>query len=399
MRHPALPALALAFLALGASAARAGEGNGPVRVIVGFHAEPDPAVFPGHGGHADLVLGSAHAVSGVLPAAALADVQALPGVAYVVEDAVAQSVGKGNGNPPPPPPPQSTPWGVDRIGAPLSWYQSTGQGIRVAVTDTGIDNDHPDFKDAQGASRVVLGPNFANPAKNSEDDNDHGTHVAGTIGASHDAIGVVGVAPTCTPVAVKVLDRRGSGYYSWIIAGIDWAAANDCQVINLSLGGTADVAALQDACDNAVAAGVVVVAAAGNSGNGTPNYPGAYASVICVAATDASDQHASFSTYGPQVDLAAPGVGVLSTVRGGSYATWNGTSMATPHVAGSAVLALASGRYTDGNFSGHINDEVRTALEATADDVNAATLPGLDDELGHGLVDAEEAATGTQTLP
>ena len=395
MRHSTLPALVLSFLALGVSAARAGEGNGPVRVIVGFHAEAEPAVFASHGGRSDLVLTSAHAVSGVLPAAALADVQALPGVAYVVEDAVAQVVGR----PASSQPPQSTPWGIQRIGADLSWYQSTGQGIRVAVVDTGIDAAHPDFRDAQGVSRVVLGYNFVNPAKAAKDDNNHGTHVSGTIGASNNAIGVVGVAPGCTPVAVKVVDRNGSAYYSWIIAGIDWAAANDCQVINMSLGGTADVAALRDACDNAVAAGVVVVAASGNSGNSTPNYPAAYASVLCIAATDTLDRLASFSSYGAHVDLAAPGVGVLSTVRGGGYATWSGTSMAAPHASGAAALVLASGRYTDVNLDGHVNDEARAALEATADDVNAGTLPGQDDALGHGLLDAEEATTGTQTLP
>ena len=395
-------ALCVLCLGLGISAVQAGEGNGhDVRVIIGFHAGADPSVFERHGGHAGSLLASAHAASGTLPSAACGQVQALPEVAYVVEDGVAEALGKpsGSSSPAPSQPPQSMPWGIHRIGADMSWSQSTGQGIRVAVVDTGIDNAHPDFKNAAGVSRVVLGKTFVSGTKSAKDDNDHGTHVTGTIGASNNAIGVVGVAPACTPVAVKVLDRNGSGYYSWIISGIDWAVANNCQVISMSLGGTSDVPALKDACDNAVAAGVVVVAAAGDSGDSVPSYPGAYPSVICVSAVDSLDQLASFSTFGSQVDLAAPGVGVLSTVRGGGYATWAGTSMATPHVSGAAVLCLASGRYPDANLNGRVNDEIRAGLEGTADDVNAASSPGADAYLGFGLVDAEEAVTGVQTLP
>lgn len=379
MQSPIRPALILGALLLAAPAARGAEN---IRVIVRFHGEADASVFARHGGQSDLVLATARAVAGTLPAAAVAKVEGLAEVASVMEDGIVEAQGRVE----PTQPSQSIPWGVSRIGADRTG-PVRGRGVRVAVVDTGIDDTHPDFRDASGASRVVLGPCFAKGARTSRDDHNHGTHVAGILGASDNAIGVVGVAPECTPVAVKVLNRKGSGYDSAIIAGIDWAAANGCQVINLSLGGTTDNPLLREACDRAAAAGVLVVSGAGNSGDATPSYPGAYASVVCVAATDANDQKAYFSSTGLHVDLAAPGLGILSTVLDGGYAVSSGTSMATPHVAGSAALAIASGRYADAAA-------VRAALEATADDLNALTDPGRDDFLGSGLVDAEEAVTG-----
>ena len=163
------------------------------------------------------------------------------------------------------------------------------------------------------------------------------------------------------------------------------------QVINMSLGTSSDVQSLHDAVDAAYAAGIVLVAAAGNSGDTDPDndviYPARYASVIAVAATDDTDTRAFWSSDGPEVELAAPGVVIYSTWKGGEYDTKSGTSMASPHVAGTVALLLAAN-------PGLTPDEVRTTLQTTADDIGAQ---GFDNYYGHGLVDAEEAVTGTET--
>jgi len=363
-----------------------------IRVIVGFHGAPDSAVFNSHGGNPRRLLVSANAIAGTLPGRAIGRVKRIANVAYVVEDVIVTAVkgkppGKGGGGKDDgTPAPQEFPWGIDRIDSELAWNESRGAGVRVAIVDTGIDLDHPDL-----TPRVVDGANFVNSKKSADDDNGHGTHVAGVVGASDNTLGVVGVAPLATLLAVKVLDRNGSGWLSAVLAGIDWAAANGAQVINLSLGTSSDIQVFEDTVDSAVSSGVVVVAAAGNSalsGN-SASYPGAYDSVIGVGATDSTDARASFSTFGPQLDLAAPGVDIKSTWKKGGYNTISGTSMSSPHVAGAAALAIGTGIYGD-------NAAVRAALESTADDLGPA---GRDDEFGHGLVDAEEVVTGTQTNP
>lgn len=207
------------------------------------------------------------------------------------------------------------------------------------------------------------------------DDNGHGIHVAGIIGAIANTIGVVGVAPACRLLAVKVLDRRGSGYVSWIIAGLDWCISNGAQVVNMSLGTNVDVPSLKEACDTAAAAGLKLFAAAGNDG-GPVSYPAAYSSVMAVAATDRYDERPWWSNYGPELFISAPGVDIYSTYKRGGYATMSGTSMAAPHVAGTLALNL------------------NADLAATADNI------GLEEKwdplTGWGLVDAEEAATGQQ---
>lgn len=388
-------ALSIAALLLSAATALAQE----VRVIVIFHDAPDEDVITNRGGKVALRSDRSRMIAAHVPAHKVAEIAADEGVASVVEDcearipvdADARPDGAGNGGGGQQQPAEVTPWGIDRIDAPAAWGTSTGLGVRIAIVDTGIKNDHADFKNSGGSSRVILGPNFVNPSRTSKDDNGHGTHVAGTAGASDNTIGVVGVAPDCTLVAVKVLDRQGNGFISGVIAGIDWAADN-ADVINISLGTLSDVQALEDSVDAAVAQGVVVVAAGGNEGEigNPPLYPGAYASVIAVAATNISDGVPAFSTRGSYVDIAAPGVSILSTWKDGSYATISGTSMASPHVAGAAALLVGPGVSVSA---------IRAALESTADDINSASLPGADIVIGNGLLDVEEAVTGTQTLP
>jgi subtilisin family serine protease len=371
-----------------------------LRVVVVFNSASDDSLIKQHGGKILLRVSSLNMVVANIAPCKLIHVASDPGVLRVYEDVPVSILQMGKSGKPPKEssPPQSLPWGVDRIDAELSWSTAVGTGVKLGIIDTGIDPEHPDFMDASGESRVVLGPTYVNGTKTSKDDNGHGTHVAGTAGASNNSIGVVGVAPECTLYAIKVLNRKGFGWLSDVVAGINWATQNGMQVINLSLGTTSDYQELKDAVDSAVAEGVVVCAAAGNNGDGSnsPVYPAAYPSVIAIGATDPFDQRADFSTYGPQLDLAAPGVDIYSTWKGGEYKTASGTSMATPHVAGTAALVLSRG-VEDANGDGRINDEVRTILQTTADDVNGSTSPGWDEELGYGLVDAEESTTGIQT--
>ncbi len=239
-------------------------------------------------------------------------------------------------------------WGAGRVQAPAAWATCEtekkktceGAGVKVAVIDTGIDYTHPELagKVDGGYSAITK---TSNPA-DYRDDQGHGTHVAGTIAAKKDGKGVVGVAPQARLYAVKVLDADGSGNLSDVIEGIVWAAVNKMDVANMSLGAPIDSEAMKRAVRFARGSGVVIVAAAGNSG-GSVGFPGAYEDVIAVAASDSKDKLAQFSSRGPEVDLIAPGVDILSSRLGGGFASYSGTSMAAPHVAGLAAISVAQG--------------------------------------------------------
>ncbi|UCD53440.1 MAG: S8 family peptidase, partial [Phycisphaerales bacterium] len=240
---------------------------------------------------------------------------------------------------------------------------ATGAGIGVAILDTGIDGSHPDLD-----GNYAGGWDFVNDDADPSDDHYHGTHCAGIVAAEKDGTGVVGVAPEADLCALKVLSSSGSGYTSDIIAAIQWCVNNDVDVISMSLGSDYSNTAFEDACQAAYNAGIVLVAAAGNdysrrgrSELDTVDYPGAYGSVIAVAATDSSKTKASFSSAGPDVELAAPGVSIKSTIPG-DYGVLSGTSMACPHVAGVVALVLEAN-------PGMSNGAVRQLLRDTADDL------------------------------
>jgi len=279
-------------------------------------------------------------------------------------------------------------WGVKHIGAGTVHADNKGTGVKVAIIDTGIDYTHSDLD-----ANYKDGYDYVNDDTDPIDDNGHGTHCAGIVAAEDNEEGVVGVAPEAHLYAVKVLDSSGSGSLSDVIAGIQWSKNEGMQVISMSLGTNTDYRPLHDACDAAYAEGIVVVAAAGN--DGTPpgkgdnvDYPGAYSSVIAVAAAGNNDERARWSSTGPAVELSAPGVSIYSTYPEG-YATKSGTSMACPHVSGTAALVIAS----DSSLS---NDEVRLRLQKTADDLGAT---GKDNQYGYGLVNADEAASQPDTTP
>ena len=273
------------------------------------------------------------------------DLQFSPDIELFGVPSDVSALGKPGGNVPPPV--QSIPWGISRIGAREANLINKGAGVKVCVVDSGIDKTHPDL-----AANLVGGRNYVVikgriSADNWNDDNGHGSHVAGTIAAIENTIGVVGVAPEAKLYAVKALDSRGSGYLSDVADGITECVRAGAKVINLSLGANGDPEAaspLRTAILNAQTAGVIVVVAAGNEGQDSRNtIPAGYPSVIAVSALNSSDQFASWSNFGlDENDFAAPGVSIQSTWKGGGYNTISGTSMASPHVAGAAALHLSA---------------------------------------------------------
>jgi subtilisin family serine protease len=300
----------------------------------------------------------AHALNGFaasLGPAQLAALRADPRVVSIEQDQLVSIAG------------QETPTGIRRIFAPengnidIDGVDDWRVDVDVAVIDTGIDATHPDLNVFRSTNCSGGSPLKMSCGSGGADDNGHGTHVAGTIGALDNGIGVVGVAPGARLWAVKVLNSSGSGYMSWIVAGIDYVAANSAsiEVANMSLGCECSSAALDAAISNAVSQGVVFVVAAGNNGNDASTFsPANHPDVVTVSAladfngqpgggaastcrTDQDDTLADFSNWGATVEIAAPGVCILSTVPGGGYATYSGTSMASPHAAGAAAL-LAS---------------------------------------------------------
>ncbi|KAI9001618.1 peptidase S8/S53 domain-containing protein [Gaertneriomyces semiglobifer] len=275
--------------------------------------------------------------SAKLPGTAVKALMDDPNVAYIEEDKIV-TILDSQKNPPS--------WGLQRISTrklPLSktydYPSSAGEGVDAYIVDTGIDVDHPEFE-----GRAVLGKTFTQDGD--LDGNGHGTHVAGTIGSKS-----YGVAKKVNLIAVKVLDARGSGTISDVIAGIEFVATTAPRtgrksVANMSLGGGASTT-LDRAVQAAIRAGVTFAIAAGNSaGDACKVSPGRVPEAITVAASDNSDRIASFSEKGPCVDIIAPGVDITSTWTNGRVNTISGTSMATPHVAGVVALALAEGNFT-----------------------------------------------------
>ncbi len=321
-----------------------------------------------------------HALKGfsaTIPAGRLNAVRGDPRVAFVSEDREVHTFA------------QTLPTGIDRVNADLN-LTNKGTGIGVAVIDTGIDLTHPDL-----AANIVANTSCVRGKKNGNDDNGHGTHVAGTIAAIQNSSGVVGIAPEAKLVAVKVLNAQGSGTWSSIICGIDWVTANaskyNIKVANMSLGGggssdnncgNTNGDALHKAICKSRDAGITYVVAAGNDGNNASNFvPAAYDdAVITVSAladsdgksgglgaatgNGADDTFAGFSNYGSIVDIGAPGVNIYSTWKGGSYNTISGTSMATPHVTGAAALYVKS-------HPGSSWTQIRDGLKAAGEALNA----------------------------
>ncbi|MGB2808387.1 MAG: S8 family serine peptidase, partial [Sedimentisphaerales bacterium] len=367
---------------------KGGPPDGLVKVLIGFKEKPgaaQQAMVKGVGGKIKYTYHIVDAIAASIPQKAIDALKKNPNVRYVELDGQVYALVEELENS----------WGVEHIGAGDVHASNMGSGVKVAIIDTGIDYTHEDL-DYNYKGGIDIGDVDGDPMDDSAIAG-HGTHVAGIVAAQANGIGVIGVAPEAHLYAVKVFDSDGIAYDSDVIAGIEWCIVGPdgepdtgdelgIQVINMSIGRSGSSESLKDACDVAYAAEVVLVAAAGNNGNPPGKgdniiYPAAYDSVIAVAATNQDDERARWSSTGPDLELAAPGVSIYSTYIGGGYATMSGTSMASPHVAGVAALVIASGT------SGVV--EVRAKLQDTADDLGEA---GWDSKYGYGLVDADEAA-------
>lgn len=335
---------------------------------------------------------------GTAAAAALAAYRASPLVEFAEQDAYAYASAVPND------PSYASQWHYPQINLPAAWNVTTGSPVIVAVLDTGDRTDHPDRGNFVQGFDYAANPDDSSPTDpgcgSDPTEQSHGTHVAGTIAAlTNNGVGVAGVnwagASGTRIMAVRVLDGCGSGLYSDLASGITYAADHGARVINMSLGGSPDSVTVDNAISYARGLGVTIVAAAGNSGCTPPStvlYPARNPNVIAVSATTNTNALATYSSCGPEVDVAAPGgsssAGVLSTTwspsGGHVYASFQGTSMATPHVSGVAALIIAAGTATT-------PAAIQSRLESTATDLGAV---GKDSEFGSGLINASAAVSG-----
>lgn len=347
--------------------AAASPGERPEKVVIGTRSRAAQRAAESRADSVSRVLDFAdigQAVAGRFPPEAIAALERRSDVRYVEPDGEVPPLG------------QTVPWGIDRVDANRAHSAGeTGVGGDVAIIDSGIDSDHEDLAANLGEGYAVV--TCSGCAEPWDDDQGHGTHCAGIAGAVDDGGGVVGVAPAATLHAVKVFDADSYATVSGLSEGIRWVADQGYDVGSMSLGATSSYATLRDACQYAAEHGVLLVASAGNDGcSDCVRYPAAYESVVAVSATTSTDDLASYSSYGPEIELAAPGTSVYSTVPG-SYGYKSGTSMACPHVAGAGGQLMAKG-YT--------STEARTRLRETAEDIG---LTGA--QQGAGLLDVEAA--------
>lgn len=274
-------------------------------------------------------------------------------------------------------------WGLAALNVPPHWKATQGEGVRVALLDTGIDESHPDLNGAIDDVR-----DFTGSRAGAADRNGHGTHTAGIVAARKNERGVVGVSPECRLLIGKVLDDAGAGSTASVAAGIDWACDQGADVINLSLGSPYRDAALQQVVERAAAKGKFLIAAAGNDGaRGGVNFPARWEETIAVAAIDRQGSPCAFSSAGPEVDFAAPGQEVMSTYLGHGYARLSGTSMAAPFVSGLVALLIALHRRGGASKTPlRTIDDLIDHLRRAARDTGPV---GHDPATGWGLVDAD----------
>nr|ADZ52809.1 subtilisin-like serine protease [uncultured bacterium] len=337
-----------------------------------------------------------------IPESLITRVKSLPGIRYIEKDIEARAFGISNYY-------GDIKWNMYMIGITDVWdyyYQyygryTFGRGVVVAVLDTGIDYTHPDLYGRVAYCIRTTGSTTyrGTSLSNCMDGNGHGTHVAGIIAATINGAGVAGVAPNVTLIAVKVLYDSGSGSVTDIAEGIVEAVKAGAYILSMSLGSSSDNSVLRDASNWAYQQGAIQIVAAGNSGDGNPstdnvNYPARYPWVIAVAAVDSKGNTPSWSSDGPEVDVAAPGVNILSTYPNKKYAYLSGTSMATPHVTG-VVAVIEAMRYAAGkSWLGF--DAIYKVLTSTAYDLGSS---GFDVYTGYGLVDAYSAVQYALSLP
>ena len=322
-----------------------------------------------------------------VPAHALEKVKAAleknPHISFVEHNFIAEGAAEPNDEKYP------SQWHLPKISAPDGWDMCTGSDIApIAIIDSGVDPTHPDLSD-----KLICGYNFVENNTDTHDTLGHGTAVAGTAAAiSNNVAGVAGVAWGNPIMPLVVLNSDNSATYYNVAKAITFAADNGIRVINISLGGSSSSSTMQNAINYAWTKGTLVFACAMNNATSTPNYPAACEHVMAVSATTSSDTRASFSNYGAWIDIAAPGVSILTTNRGGGYGYWSGTSFSSPVAAGLAGLIISANPDLT-------NTQVVEIITQNADDLGD---PGFDQYYGYGRVNAHAslvAAIGTAPEP
>jgi subtilisin family serine protease len=275
-------------------------------------------------------------------------------------------------------------WHLSKISAPQGWDISTGStSVAVAIIDSGVDPTHPDL-----SNKLLPGFNFLSDNSDSHDLNGHGTAVAGSAAAiSNNYTGVAGIAWQNPIMPLVVVNSSGSASYYDIAQAITYAADKGAKVMNISIAGSSNSSTLQNAVDYAWNKGAVIFAAAANYSTSTPYYPAACNNVVAVSATTSSDTLASFSNYGNWIDIAAPGVSILTTTNGGSYSSWSGTSFSSPIAAGLGALIMSANPSLT-------NAQVVEILKRNADDIGA---PGFDPYFGYGRINVYRSLAAAKT--
>ena len=366
--------------------------DGKIAVIIGFKNKPGPSdinFITGLGGSINRTFTIINAMAAIVPENTLDNIKKNPNVEYIEIDekmyahgcripiGVCQEIQILK---------QIIPWGISRIGSRLvNAMGNTGKGIKIGILDTGVDYTHPDL-----SNNYKGGYNFIDNNTDAKDYNGHGTHVAGIIAAEDNDIGVVGVAPDAHIYSVRILDYAASGSASDITAGLEWCLNNNMQIVNMSLGSCEDSISVARSLDILYDHGILLIAAAGNSGNAMGagdniDNPARYNGVIAVGATDMYDERATFSSTGPKLEISAPGKDIYSTLPGNKYASMSGTSMASPHVAGVAALVMSTN-------PGMSNTQVRIRLQVMAQNISKNIFEAKN-WFGYGLVDAVKAVS------
>ena len=271
-------------------------------------------------------------------------------------------------------------WGLKLLGIPPLWKETQGEGIKVAVLDTGIALEHPDLQPA-----ILEARDFTRSPSAAYDAQGHGTHVSGIIAARRNANGIVGVAPQSKIIAAKVLNDEGTGTSQNIVAGIQWAIESGADILSMSLGSPEPDEEIHQALLNAISKGIFVITAAGNEGPDldTVGYPAGFPEMVAVGSIDRRKRLSQFSSRGRQVDVVAPGDEITSCYPPRSYATLSGTSMATPFISGVVALALSKHRKIGGKTPLRTQRDLIEHLCRTSAD---AGLAGFDPLYGCGIV-------------
>lgn len=372
------------LLAMALFAAQHAEARIIVQLKPGANASQVQALFNSHGMHLLKQNNRLHVQvldhNGYSTAQAVAALRGNPLIQYVEEDKLVKAIGTPND------PDYPNEWHIPKIGANTAWSYNNGGGIKVAVLDTGVTA----VQDL--SANLIGGTNVVSPSSGTADVYGHGTAVAGTIAAvCNNGMGVAGVACGAKIMPVVIANSQGQAYLSDIATGIQWAADNGARVINISYDNLTNSQTIDNAAQYARSKNAGVVTAAGNSGN-NPGFTTNDPYLFTVSATDSNDALATFSSYGPYVDLSAPGVGIWTTNRDGTYGSWNGTSFASPVVAATEAMMLAANPALT-------PAQVEQTLENTATDLGAA---GYDPYYGYGRVNAAaavQAATNQSSTP